>query len=190
MSRRPRTQAVPQTAGGRPAGRRAPRRRDQDGRSVGPTTIVLGVGLVLILVGLASVVATLPNAPEPTPATGPLPITFGHTLDEDTYLVTDPTTQFRLGDPFAYSVDPPVHAGVDTVYVSVTRYEGGTEVVLQPPSPQRLLPEPASFGYETTTNDMVELFGYGPFTMKIYLAPEGPVYARGRFEIVDPGIPE
>jgi hypothetical protein len=189
MTRRPRTQAVQQTAG-RPARRRTQRRSDREGRSFGPSTIVLGVGLVLILVGLASVVATLPDEPAPTPAAGPLPITFGHTLDEDTYLVTDPTTQFRLGDPFAYSVDPPVHAGVDSVYVSVVRYEAGTEVVLQPPTPQRLLPEPASFGYATTTNDMVELFGYGQFTMKIYLGPEGAVYARGRFEIVDPGIPE
>ncbi|HEY7738844.1 MAG TPA: hypothetical protein VIC63_07465 [Candidatus Limnocylindria bacterium] len=160
------------------------------GRTIGGSTIVLGVGLVLILIGMASVVATLPNDPQPTPVAGPLPITFGHTLDEDTYLVTDPTTQFRLGDPFAYSVNPPVHPGVENVYVAIARFEGGAEVELQAPTPQRLLPEPVSFGYATTTNDMVELFGYGQFTMKIYLDPVGAVYARGRFEIVDPGIPE
>lgn len=191
MSRRPRTQAVPQTAGTRATTSRRPRRGDSGGgRSVGASTIVVGVGLVLVLVGLASVVATLPNEPQPTPASGPLPITFGHTLDETTYLVTDPTSQFRLGDPFAYSVNPPVHPGVENVYVSIARFEAGSEVELQPPSPQRLLPEPVSFGYATTTNDMVQLFGYGQFTMKIYLDPAGAVYARGRFEIVDPGIPE
>ena len=56
--------------------------------------------------------------------------------------------------------------------------------------PRRLLPEPASFGYKTTTNDMIELFGYGRFTMKIYLDPAGPVYAQGRFEIVEPSLPQ
>jgi hypothetical protein len=189
MSRRPRTQAVPQTAGSQPARRLRPSRGGSDGPRIGASTIVLGVGLVLILIGLASVVTSLPNEPEPSPAAGPLPITFGHMLDETTYLVVDPTAQFHLGDPFAYSVNPPVHPGVENVYVSVVTFRGGTEVVLQPPTAQRLLPEPVSFGYATTTNDMVQLFGFGQFTMKIYLDPAGAVYARGRYEIVDPGIP-
>ena len=139
---------------------------------------------------LASVVATMPNQPSETPPAGPLPITFGHTLDPDTYLVTDPTSQFRRGEPFAYSVNPAVHPGVPNVYVSVVAFRGGDEVVLQAPSAQRLLPEPVSFGYATTTNDMAELFGYGQFAMEIYLDPEGPLYARGRFEIVNPNVPE
>ncbi len=53
----------------------------------------------------------------------------------------------------------------------------------------RLLPEPVSFGYETTTADLIELFGYGRFTMKIYLDPAGVVYAQGRFEVVEPALP-
>jgi hypothetical protein len=189
MSRRPRTQAVPQTAGTRPPRRPRSPVDDDDAWRISGTTLVLGVGLVLILIGLASVVATMPNQPEASPDTGPLEISFGHTLDPDTYLVTDPTTQFHGGDPFAYSVNPPVHPGVPDVYVSIVTFRAGVEVVLQPPTAQRLLPEPASFGYATTTSDMIQLFGYGQFTMKIYLDPAGPVYARGRFEIVDPGVP-
>ena len=41
------------------------------------TTLVTGVGLVLIAIGLASVVSDLPTEADPTPAAGPLPITFG-----------------------------------------------------------------------------------------------------------------
>ncbi|HJT63734.1 MAG TPA: hypothetical protein VJ839_03080 [Candidatus Limnocylindria bacterium] len=191
MSRRRRTQAVPQTAGSRPRSRpRLPVDRSGGRRPGRGTTLVLGVGLILIVVGLASVVSDLPASPSPTPATGPLPITFGLALDPDTYLVTQPASAFTRDDPFAYSVNPPVHPGVTDVYVAVTTYEAGQEVVLQPPSPQRLLPEPTSFGYETTTANMIAGFGYGWFTMKIYLQPEGAVYAQGRFEIIDPAAPE
>ena len=125
-----------------------------------------------------------------TPAAGPLSVEFGLDLDKDTYLVTQPTSSFEVGDPFAYSVNPPVNPGVPQVYVSIITFRAGTEVVLQEPTAQRLLPEPASFGYKTTTNDMIELFGYGRFTMKIYLDPAGPVYAQGRFEIVEPSVPQ
>jgi hypothetical protein len=191
MSRRRRTQAVPQTAGSRPRARpRLPVDRSGVRRPGRGTTLVLGVGLVLIVVGLASVVSDLPASPSPTPAIGPLPITFGLALDPDTYLVSEPASAFTHDDPFAYSVNPPVHPGVPDVYVAVTTYEAGQEVVLQPPSSQRLLPEPASFGYETTTANMIAGFGYGRFTMKIYLQPEGAVYAQGRFELVDPAVPE
>ncbi len=191
MSRRRRTQAVQQTAGTRP---RSGPRSSSDGSRVGRpargTTIVLGVGLVLIVIGLASVVAELPIAPSPTPATGPLPITFGLAIDPETYLVTNEVSSFRPAAPFAYSVNPPVHPGVPNVYVAVTAFEAGAEVVLQPPSPQRLLPEPASFGYETTAANMISGFGYGRFTMKISLDPAGAVYAQGQFELVDPTVPQ
>ena len=100
-----------------------------------------------------------------------------------------PPSRFEPGDPFAYSVNPPVHPGVPNVYVAIVTFRAGSEVVLQPPSPQRLLPEPVSFGYETTTSDLIELFGYGRFTMKIYLDPAGAVYAQGRFEVVEPALP-
>lgn len=190
MSRRPRTQAVPRTAGSRST--RRPRLPEGGirprwlGRG---STIFLGTGLVLILLGLASVMAGLPAVPTETPAAGPLAITFGRTLDPDTYLVTDPTSRFEPGDPFAYSVNPPVHPGVANVYVAVVTFQAGEEVVLQPPTAQRLLPEPVSFGYATTTNDLIELFGYGRFTMRISLDPAGPVYAQGRFEVVEPNVP-
>ena len=144
---------------------------------------------MLILLGLASVVAGLPTEPEPTPQVGPLPITFGYALDPDTYLVTQPADQFEPGDPFAYSVNPPTHPGVPQVYISVVTFRNGEAVELQPPTPQRLLPEPVSFGYETKTADLIELFGYGRFTMRIYLDPAGPVYAQGRFEVVEPAVP-
>ena len=191
MSRRRRTQAVPQTAGSRPRARpRAPIGRSDIRRPGRGTTLVLGVGLVLILVGLASVVSDLPAQPSPTPAAGPLPITFGLAIDPDTYLVTQAASSFTHDDPFAYSVNPPVHPGVPEVFVAVSRFEAGQEVVLQAPSPQRLLPEPVSFGYETTAANMIAGFGYGRFTMKIYLQPEGAVYAQGGFELVDPVVPQ
>ena len=110
---------------------------------------------MLVVIGLASVVSGLPAEPDPTPSTGPLPITFGQTLDPDTYLVTDPTNRFEPGDLFAYSVSPPVHPGVSNVYVSIVTFRAGTEVVLQPPTAQRLLPEPVSFGFATTTADLI-----------------------------------
>ena len=191
MSRRPRTQAVPQTVAGSRAPRR-PRTSSTEPRRSWTRhgwTVVTGLGLTLILIGLASVVAGLPSEPTPGPQTSPLPITFGYELDPDTYLVTQPTDQFKSGDPFAYSVNPPTHPGVAQVYVAVIKYQAGREVVLQTPTPERLLPAPASFGYETMTADIIELFGYGRFTMRIYLDPAGPVYAQGRFEVVEPTVP-
>ena len=191
MSRRRRTQAVPQTPGSRPRARpriaTSPTSSRRPGRG---TTVVLGVGLVLIVVGLAAVVSELPGQPSPTPATGPLPITFGTALDPDTYLVTQPATSFHHSDPFAYSVNPAVNPGVPDVYVGVLQYRGGEQVVLQSPSPQRLLPEPASFGYITTADAMIDGFGYGWFTMTIQLAADGPIYAEGRFELIDPTVPQ
>lgn len=148
-----------------------------------------GLGLLLVVIGLASVVSGLPAEAEPTPAAGPLPIAFGRALDPDTFLVTEATNHFEPGDPFAYSVNPAVHPGVPNVYVSIVTFRAGAEVVLQPPTAQRLLPEPVSFGYATTTNDLIELFGYGRFTMKISLDPQGVVYAQGRFEVVEPDLP-
>jgi hypothetical protein len=143
-----------------------------------------------MVIGLAAVVAELPAEPSPTPTAGPLPITFGTALDPDTYLVTVPLSSFRHSDPFAYSVNPPANPGVPNVYVAVSQYRAGEQVVLQPPSPQRLLPAPASFGYETTAATMIDGFGYGWFTMTIHLDPAGPVYAQGRFELVDPVPPQ
>jgi hypothetical protein len=151
---------------------------------------VLGVGLVLIVVGLASVVSGLPAEPSPTPAAGPLPITFGTALDPDTYLVTQVASSFRHSDPFAYSVHPTTNPGVPDVYVAVSQYRAGEQVVLQAPSAQRLLPEPASFGYITTADAMIEGFGYGWFTMTIHLSADGPTYAEGRFELIDPTVPQ
>jgi hypothetical protein len=148
------------------------------------------VGLVLIVIGLAAVVTDLPAEPSPTPAAGPLPITFGTALDPETYLVTAEKTSFRHADPFAYSVNPTMNPGVPDVYVSVLQYRAGELVILQPPSPQRLLPEPPSFGYVTTAEKMIEGFGYGWFTMRIQLAADGPVYAEGRFELIDPTVPQ
>ena len=79
---------------------------------------------------LAAVVSELPGQPSSTPATGPLPITFGTALDPDTYLVTQPATSFHHSDPFAYSVNPAVNPGVPDVYVGVLQYRGGEQVVL------------------------------------------------------------
>jgi hypothetical protein len=190
MSKRPRSQAVPaDAAGSRPRRPRLAPRESRGGPGRG-FTLVIGIGLFLIIIGLGAVVAGLPNGPQPTPAAGPLPIAFGLDLDKDTYLVTQPTSSFEIGDGFAYSVNPTTNPGVPQVYVSIITFRAGTEVVLQDPTAQRLLPEPASFGYKTTTNDMIELFGYGRFTMKIYLDPAGAVYAQGRFEIVEPSVPQ
>jgi hypothetical protein len=87
-------------------------------------------------------------------------------------------------------VNPAVNPGVPDVYVGVLQYRAGEQVVLQPPSPQRLLPEPASFGYVTTADAMIDGFGYGWFTMTIQLAADGPIYAEGRFELIDPTVPQ
>ena len=190
MGKRPRSQAVPaDAAGSRPRRPRLAAREPRGGPGRG-FTLVIGIGLFLIIVGLGTVVAGMSSEPQPTTAAGPLPIAFGLDLDKDTYLVTQPTSSFEIGDGFAYSVSPPTNPGVPQVYVSIITFRAGTEVVLQDPTAQRLLPEPASFGYKTTTNDMIELFGYGRFTMKIYLDPGGAVYAQGRFEIVEPSVPQ
>lgn len=180
MTRRRRSQAVPQAdVGSRPRSRaRRPIR-----------TVIGGLILVLILIVAASIVAGLPGVAESSPPSGPLPIAFGYALDPDTYLVTQPANRFEPSDPFAYSVSPPIHPGVPQVYVAVVTFRAGEEIVLQAPSPQSLLPEPVSFGYETRTADLIQLFGYGRFTMKIYLAPDGPVYAQGRFEVAEPELP-
>ena len=38
--------------------------------------------------------------------------------------------------------------------------------------------------------NMIAGFGYGWFTMTIHLAPDGPIYAQGRFELIDPIVPQ
>ena len=146
-----------------------------------------GLRLLLVVIGLASIVSGLPPEPTPTPSASP-PITFGHTLDPDTYLVTNPTSRFEPGDPFAYSVNPRSIPGCRTS-TSRSSPSGPARRSSSRPTAQRLLPEPASFGYETTTNDLIELFGYGRFTMRITLDPAGPVYAQGRFEVAEPALP-
>lgn len=196
MTRRSRTQAVP--AGEEPrrrkpaSGRRPTPAGPGDGGASGLGCVgfsILGAGLLLVIIGLAVVVTQTPSAPTPTPPSGPLPIAFGYALDPDTHLVTEPGSQFHHGDPFCYSVDPPTPPGVGKVYVSIVQLQGGVETVLQPPTAQALRPDATTFGFEVTADEVISLFGYGRFTMKIYLDPDGEVYAQGRFELVDPGIP-
>ena len=94
-------------------------------------------------------------------------------------------------DPFAYSVSPFAPPGVVYVYVEVARITSSGEEVLQPPTAQRLLPDATSFGFQVETGrDMMALFGYGRFVMRIYLDPQGPIYAQGRFHLVEPGLPK
>ena len=103
--------------------------------------------------------------------------------------MTDPTNRFEPGDPFAVlrqSTGP--SRGAERLRRD--RHLPGRRRGRPPgPTAQRLLPEPVSFGYETTTTDLIELFGYGRFTMKITLDPAGPVYAQGRFEVAEPALP-
>ncbi len=139
MSKRPRSQAIPaEAAGSRPRKPRMPTREPGGGPGRG-ITIAMGIGLVLILIGLATVVAGLPNEPQPTPAEGPLSVEFGLDLDKDTYLVTQPTSSLSRR-PVRVLGQPPVNPGVPQVYVSIIAFRAGTEVVLQDPTAQRLLP--------------------------------------------------
>ena len=193
MSRRPRSQAVPAAEA---RARRIPRSR---GRAPGPqraraSRIGLAVtllGLTLIVVGLATAVSQLPPpTPSATPALGPLPIVFGYALDPDTHLVTEPGNRFEPGDAFCYSVNPPTPPGVGSVWVEVVERRGAEEVVRQPPTQQGLRPNATTFGFEVSSEALITGFGYGRFTMRIYLDPAGPVYAQGRFELVEPDVPE
>ena len=151
---------------------------------------IVGVGLLLVIIGLATVIAQAPSEPTPSPASGPLPITFGYALDPDTHLVTESGNQFRHGDPFCYSVNPPAPPGVGKVYVAIVQLRGGQQIVRQPPTLQALRPDATTFGFEVTADEVIALFGYGRFTMRIYLDPNGEVYAQGRFDLVDPRIPQ
>jgi hypothetical protein len=195
MSRRPRTQAVPQSEAG---SRRSARRTSTSSRAGGAEgggigcgwLVIIGTGMVLVIVGLASVIATPPPEPTPSPDAGPLPIVFGYAIDPNTHLVTQPGSEFEHGDPFAYSVNPPTPPGVPQVYVAIVQRQAGEEVVLQPPTAQALRPNAVTFGYEVRADDLIRAFGYGRFIMRISLSADGAVYAQGRFELVEPSVPQ
>lgn len=162
------------------------------GRGAPQARTVLSWGAaLLLLVALAFIVGRpgtesgiLSGTPSPTP-TPPLPIAFGLSLDPLTNVATEPTTRFRAGDPFAYSVTLARAPGTDTILVEVARVVAGERTVVQEASVQRIVPEAPTFAFQVLTADLIAAWGTGDFEMRISWDAAEPPFAAGSFTLVD-----
>jgi hypothetical protein len=145
----------------------------------------------LLLLALAFIVGRpgtesgiLSGTPSPT-ATPPLPIVFGTGLDPATNVAVDPTTSFRAGDPFAYSVTLAAAPRTDSILVEVARMVAGVRTVVQQPSVQKITPEMPTFAFRVTTDDLLAAWGPGDYEMRIFFDVDEPAFAAGRFTLVE-----
>lgn len=170
-----RRQARPRAAGG------AGRRLAQLAGWIAAGAVLVGLALVVGRPPSESQVEANRSSPTPIP---PHPIVFGTHLDPSTNLALGVTDRFRSGDRFAYSVTLDDSPGIDTILVQVLRQESGAEVEVQPPSEQKILPEPRTFAFEVTADRLLAAWGTGSYEMRIYLAAGSPPAAEGRFTLL------
>jgi hypothetical protein len=158
--------------------------------------VILGwIGAAVVFVVVAFVVgrpagdANQPGAlasASSSTAAAPLTIAFGTARDATTLLTTEPTSTFRRGDPFAYSVklDEPIVSGV--IYVKVDRV-GETPATVQDwaEGEQNVDPQLAVISFEVPADNLVNEFGAGDYQMRISLQPAGEIIATGSFRLVE-----
>lgn len=166
------------------AGRRRLGPRAQTWLGWGAAT--LGVAVVAFLVGRAGSDAELPRT-SPSPSTaGPLPITYGTSLDPVSGEAVETTDRFREGDLFAYSVRMPAAPGVDSIMVEIVRLNAdGTETVAQRPSRQGIVANSQVFAFKVQASDLLSAWGPGTYAMRIYLPGAADPMADGRFTLVE-----
>ena len=99
--------------------------------------------------------------------------------------MTAPTSTFRRGDPFVYSVRL-AEAGPELVYVRVDRTGDAPQTVQDwNEGEQRIDPTLAVISFEVPTDDLLDAFGAGDYEMRISLEPNGAVLAAGSFRLVE-----
>lgn len=147
------------------------------------------VGVVAFIVGRPVGDANQPGAlgsVVPSAVAQPLPIAFGTALDPISLAATEPTTTFRRGDPFAYSVQLAEAVGVDTIYVRVDRVGDAPSTVQDwSEGDQRVDPELAVISFLVPADLLLEDFGAGDYEMRVSLEPAGAILALGTFRLVE-----
>jgi hypothetical protein len=149
----------------------------------------LVVGVVAFIVGrpagdandAGALASTTPSAG----IAGPLTIAFGTARDPISLEVTAPTSTFRRGDPFVYSVRL-AEAGPALIYVRVDRTGTAPQTVQDwRDGEQRIDPTLAVISFEVPADDLLDVFGAGDYEMRISLEPDGAVLASGSFRLVE-----
>jgi len=147
-----------------------------------------GVAVVAFFVGRAgSEVGTA--TPSPSPTAAPLTVTFGTALDAVSGEAIHPTSRFRAGDEFAYSVRLGAAPGVAKILVEIIRLEGGTETVAQRPSEQGIVTTSRVIAFKVHAADLLHAWGPGSYSMRMYLSAAGAPFATGSFTLVETPVP-
>lgn len=147
-----------------------------------------GVAVVAFFVGRAgSEVGTA--SPSPSPTAAPLTVAFGTALDAVTGEAIQPTSRFRAGDLFAYSVRLAAAPGVAKILVEIIRLEGGTQTVAQRPSNQGIVATSRVIAFTVPTADLLHAWGPGNYSMRMYLPGVNTPFATGSFTLVETPVP-
>ncbi len=152
------------------------------------------VAAVVLVLGIAGAVRLFGDsgddgAPTPSPSssggTTILPIVFGTELTAERVVPVEArATSFERGTTFAYAVDG--GAPAEAVYVEVERTDGGPLETVQEPTEAQGIPEaPALIGFMVPTATLLDAWGPGAYTMRIYLEPGAAPLAEGSFVIVE-----
>ena len=151
---------------------------------LGWAAAAVGVAVVAFFVGRAGSEVGIAS-PTPSPSPAPLTVTFGTALDPVSGLAIQPTSRFRAGDQFAYSVPLAAAPGVDKILVEIIRLEGATETVVQVPSSQGIVPTSRVIAFTVPTADLLHAWGPGSYAMRMYLVSATAPFATGRFTLVE-----
>ena len=163
----------------------------------GPRTrVILGwVGAAVVIAIVAFIVgrpagdanqAGALGSASPSGAAQPLTIAFGTSRDATTFAATEPTTTFRRGDAFAYSVELDAAVGVDTIYVRVDRVGESPETVQAWSEGDQVVdPSLPVISFQVPADALLDVFGAGDYEMRISLAPAGSILAFGQFRLVE-----
>jgi hypothetical protein len=77
-------------------------------------------------------------------------------------------------------------APAEAVYVEVERTDGGPLETVQEPTEAQAIPDaPQLIGFMVPTGDLLDAWGPGAYTMRIYLEPGADPIAEGSFVIVE-----
>lgn len=148
--------------------------------------LVLGIAGAVRLLGESADEGAVVPSPSGVGAGSILPIAFGTALTAERVVPVEArTTTFERGTTFAYGVDGT--EPVEAIYVEVERTDGGPLGTVQEPiEAQPLEGGPALIGFSVPTANLLDAWGEGAYVMRIYLDPDGPHIAEGRFVLVDP----
>jgi hypothetical protein len=148
--------------------------------------LVLGIAGAVRLLGESSDAGNPSSSGAATAGGSPLQIEFGTTLTPERLVPVEArAASFTRGDTFAYAV--PEADPAAAIYVEVRRVDGGPVALVQEPVEEQAIPDgPALIGFTVPAENLLDAWGAGAYEMRIFLAPDGPVLAQGRFVLVEP----